>query len=149
MLVLRRGGELGWVVGYSLEGESWDGEEEGEIEEERVGDSAGDCATSLYGDPSLNPSVIPSVKSSKTNPRHHTVATLQKNYIIRRRYGLYIPTEYVRRYILTVSPTGTVCRYIPTEVEMELFPSVKITDEKIPLVFADFLVVNPQYNESS
>jgi hypothetical protein len=32
---------------------------------------------------------------------------------------------------------------------MELFPSVKITDEKIPLVFADFLVVNPQYNESS
>jgi hypothetical protein len=44
---------------------------------------------------------------------------------------------------------GTVCRYILTEVEMELFPSVKITDEKILLVFADFLVVNPQYNESS
>jgi hypothetical protein len=39
--VLRRGGELGWVVGCSLGGESWDGEEEreeeGEIEEERVG----------------------------------------------------------------------------------------------------------------
>jgi hypothetical protein len=35
--VLRRGGELGWVVGYSLGGESWDEEEEGEIEEERVG----------------------------------------------------------------------------------------------------------------
>ena len=35
--MLRRGGELGWVVGYSLGGESWDGEEEGEIEEERVG----------------------------------------------------------------------------------------------------------------
>jgi len=34
--VLRRGGELGWVVGCSLGGESWDGEEEGEIEE-RVG----------------------------------------------------------------------------------------------------------------
>jgi hypothetical protein len=34
---LRRGGELGWVVGCSLGGESWDGEEEGEIEEERVG----------------------------------------------------------------------------------------------------------------
>jgi len=25
--VLRRGGELGWVVGCSLGGESWDGEE--------------------------------------------------------------------------------------------------------------------------
>jgi len=34
--VLRRGGELGWVVGYSLGGERWDGEEEGEIEEESV-----------------------------------------------------------------------------------------------------------------
>jgi hypothetical protein len=31
-----RGGEMGWVVGCSLGGESWDGEE-GEIEEERVG----------------------------------------------------------------------------------------------------------------
>jgi predicted alpha/beta-fold hydrolase len=30
-------GELGWVVGCSLGGESWHGEEEGEIEEERVG----------------------------------------------------------------------------------------------------------------
>jgi hypothetical protein len=27
----------GWVVVYSLRGESWDGEEEGEIEEEKVG----------------------------------------------------------------------------------------------------------------
>ena len=35
--MLRRGGELGWVVGCSLGEESWDGEEEGEIEEERVG----------------------------------------------------------------------------------------------------------------
>ena len=26
-----------WVVGCSLGGESWDGEEEGEIKEERVG----------------------------------------------------------------------------------------------------------------
>jgi len=34
--VLRRGGELGWVVGCSLRGESWDGEEEGEIKKERV-----------------------------------------------------------------------------------------------------------------
>jgi len=37
MLVLRKGGELGWVAGYSLGGEKWDGEEEGEIEEESVG----------------------------------------------------------------------------------------------------------------
>jgi len=39
--VLRREGELGWVVGCSLGGERWDGEEEGEeegeIEEESVG----------------------------------------------------------------------------------------------------------------
>jgi hypothetical protein len=37
VLVLRRGGELGWVFGYSLGGKSWDGEEEGEIEEESIG----------------------------------------------------------------------------------------------------------------
>jgi hypothetical protein len=35
--VLRIEGELGWVVGCSLGGESWDGKEEGEIKEERVG----------------------------------------------------------------------------------------------------------------
>jgi len=33
--VLSRGGELGWVVGYSLGRERWDEEEE--IEEESVG----------------------------------------------------------------------------------------------------------------
>jgi hypothetical protein len=35
-LVLRRGGSFKGVVVCSLEGESWDGEEEGEIGEERV-----------------------------------------------------------------------------------------------------------------
>ena len=30
-------GELRWVVGCSLGGERWDGEEEGETEEESVG----------------------------------------------------------------------------------------------------------------
>jgi hypothetical protein len=39
--VLRRRGELGWVVGCNLGEERWDGEEEGkeerEIEEESVG----------------------------------------------------------------------------------------------------------------
>jgi len=49
-----------------------------------VGYSVGDCDTSLYGDPDLNSSIILSVKSSEKNPRHHTVATFQKNYIIRR-----------------------------------------------------------------
>jgi hypothetical protein len=34
--VLRKGEELGWVVGCSLGGKSRDGEEKGEIEEERV-----------------------------------------------------------------------------------------------------------------
>jgi hypothetical protein len=33
-------GELGWVVGCSLGGERWDGEDEGEIEEES-GDRVG------------------------------------------------------------------------------------------------------------
>jgi hypothetical protein len=96
-------GELGWVVGCSLGGESWHGEEEGEIEEERVGkvciygfyrwnhqrlrpvgiligNCDGEWATSLYGDPGLNPLVISSVKSSKKIPRHHTVSSFQ-NYI--------------------------------------------------------------------
>jgi len=110
-----------------------------------VGDSACESATSLYEDPGLNPSVIPSVTSSETNPRHHTVATFQKNYIVRRRYSRYIPTDGFRRYIPTVLPMNVLCRYIPKDFETELFPSVKITDEKIssvsPLVFADFLVV--------
>jgi len=94
------------VVGYSLGGESWneeeEGEEEGEIEEERVAEwvyigfyrwnhrqkysvdipvskSVGDCVTSLYGDPGLNPSVFLSIKSSEKNQCHHTVATFKKS----------------------------------------------------------------------
>ena len=94
------------MVGCSLGWERSDGEEgeeEREIEKENVGrlvyigfyrwnhrrtvfigqivgDFAGERATSLYGDPGLNPSV----KSSEKKPRHHTIATFQKNYIIRR-----------------------------------------------------------------
>ena len=153
-------GELGWVVGCSVGGERWDGtEEEGETEEESVGrgcvyndfyrwnhrrnvsvsdsigDSVGDSAMSLYGYLGLNSSVIPSIKSSEKTPRHHTVASFQTNCIGRRRSGWYIPT---------VSPTELCHRYIPTDFETELFPSVRITDKKIPsvilLVFADFLV---------
>jgi hypothetical protein len=110
-----------------------------------VGDFTGESATSLYGDPDLNPLVIPSGTSSETNPHHHTVATFQKNYIVRRRYSRYIPMDGFRRYISTVSPTDVLCRYIPKDFETELFPSVKITDKKIPsvspLIFTDFLVV--------
>ena len=98
--MLRRGGQLGWVVGCSLGGERWDREEEGEIEKESVDivyigfyqwnhqqtrsvdipvcDSVGECVTSLYRDPSLNTSIIPFVKSFEKNPRHRTIATFQK-----------------------------------------------------------------------
>jgi hypothetical protein len=110
-----------------------------------IGDSIGESATSLYNYLSLNPLVIPSVKSSEKTPRHHTVASFQTNFIGCRRYGRYIPTEYLRRYIPTVSPTDLFRRYIPTDFETELFSSAIITDEKIPsvipLVFASFLVV--------
>jgi hypothetical protein len=77
---------------------------------------------SLYGYLSLNPSVIPSVKSSEKTPRYQTVASFQTKCIVRRRYGRYIPMKIFRRYI-------------PTDFEMEFSPSV------ILLVFASFLVV--------
>jgi hypothetical protein len=156
-------GELGWVVGCSLGGERWDGkEEEGETEEESVGsggvyngfyrwnhqqnvsvgdsigDSVSDSAMSLYGYLSLNPTVIPSVKSSEK--------------IVCRRYGWYIPTEYFHRYILTVSPTDVFRRYKPTDFETEFSPSVITTDRiflsVIPLVFSGFLVVPCIYQNS-
>jgi len=139
------------VVGCSLEGKRWDEkEEEGETEKESVGRGGvyngfyrwnhrrihfiGDSVMSLYGYLSLNPSVIPSVKSSEKTPRHHAVASFQTKCIVRRRYGRYIPTNIFCRYILTVSLTELVHRYIPTDFETE-FLSV------IPLVFSGFLVV--------
>jgi hypothetical protein len=109
------------------------------------GDSVGDSATSLYGYINLNPSVIPSVKSSEKTPRHHTVASFQTKFIGRWRSRQYISTEIFHRYIPTVSPMDLYRRYIPTDFETELFPSVIITEEKnpsvIPLVFTGFLVV--------
>ena len=92
----------GWVVVCCLGGESWDGEEEGEIEEERVcrewiywllpmelrrtrpigipvGNSDGEWVTSLYGDPGLDPSIIPSVKSSEKVPHHQTIFLFQNS----------------------------------------------------------------------
>ena len=134
------------MVGCSLGGERWDGkEEEGETEEsvgrggvyngfyrwthrrnvsvgDSIGDSVGDSVMSLYSYLSLNPSVIPSVKSSEQTPRHHAVASFQTKCIVRRRYGRYLTTEYYRRYI-------------PSDFETEFSPSV------IPLVFSGFLVV--------
>jgi hypothetical protein len=57
------------------------------------------------------------------NPCHHTAATFQKHCIVHRRYS----------------------RYIPTNLETELYPSAKIPNgifpSVFPLVFADFLVV--------
>jgi hypothetical protein len=100
---------------------------------------------SLYDYLSLNPSVIPSVKSSKKTPRHHAVASFQTKCIVRWSYGRYIPTKYFYRYIPIVSPMELVLRYIPTDFETEFSPLVIITDEifpsVIPLVFAGFLVV--------
>jgi hypothetical protein len=116
-------GELGWVVGYSLEGERWDEkEEEGETDERvsvdgwvyngfyrwnhrrnnSVGDSIGDSVvesvTSLYGYLSLNPSVIPSVKSSDvTTPLHISRQTV---YPVGETVGIYrqiLRRNYVRR----------------------------------------------------
>jgi len=99
------------VVGCSLGGERWDGEEEGEeegeTEEERkrecrqrqyildlpmksptecsvdntVGDSAGVSDTSLFGCPGLNPSVFSSVNSSEKNPCHPAIAIFKKKFL--------------------------------------------------------------------
>jgi hypothetical protein len=59
----------------------------------------------------LNPSVI---SVGKITWRHHAVAYFQTNCILRRQNR----------------------RYIPTDLETELFPSV------IPLLFSGFLVVS-------
>jgi hypothetical protein len=88
-----------------------------------VGDSASENATSLYGYLGLNPSVIPSVKSSEKNPRHHTVTTFQKNCIADGRY-LLVYTDKFGDGIISVGKNYR-----------RKSPSV------IPFVFADFLVV--------
>jgi len=69
---VRRGGELGWVVGCSFGGESWDGEEEEEIEKERVGTM---CIYGLFTDGISNGHVVleyPSVILTENEPRHCT-----------------------------------------------------------------------------
>ena len=67
--MLRRGGELGWVVGCSLGGERWDGEEEGEIECRQSGYIS--IVTDGITDGHV-PSVYPSVSPPVTVPRHCT-----------------------------------------------------------------------------
>jgi hypothetical protein len=80
--------------------------------------SIGDSATSLYDYLSLNPSVIPSVKSfDVTTPLH---ISRQIVYPVGEMVGRYRRNISVGIYILTVSPTYLGCRYIPTDFEMEL-----------------------------
>jgi len=109
------------VVGCSLGGERWDEKKEKEETEEEsvgrgvvyngfyrwnprrihsVGDSIGDSAMSLYGYLSLNPSVIPSVKSSEKTPHHHAVASSQTKCVVRR----YIPKDFETEFNPSVIP---------------------------------------------
>ena len=120
-----------------------------------VGTSDDKRATSLYGDPDLNLSVIPSIKSYEKIQRHHNVSSFQNStqfvdnsvgiYRWNNSVGIYRPS--CRRYVVCryISPTAKFCRCRSTKLEMELYPSVKITDKiilsVIPLVFANFLVV--------
>ena len=98
-------GELRWVVGCSLGGERWDGEEEGEEEGEteeerkRGRESVGRgniywiCRRNVlsvtpsvippvlaFGCPGLNPSVFSSVNSSEKNPCHPAIAIFKKKF---------------------------------------------------------------------
>jgi hypothetical protein len=65
-----------------------------------VGKSAGDCATSLYRDPDLNPSVFPSVKSSEKNQRYHTVALFKNLHDASAIQSVY--TDNIRDIIIYV-----------------------------------------------
>ena len=67
--MLRRGGELGWVVGCSLGGERWDGEEEGEEEGEIECWQSGYILTFTDG---ITDGHVPSVSPPVTVPRHCT-----------------------------------------------------------------------------
>jgi len=59
----------------------------------------GEWATSLYGDPGLNPSVIPSVKSSEKIQRHHTVSYFQNSIqSIGNTVGIYRRNNSVGTY---------------------------------------------------
>jgi fructose/tagatose bisphosphate aldolase len=65
--------ELGWVVGYSLGGERWEGKEEGETEEESVG--RGGVYIMAFTDGNTD-GIYPSVFPSVTVPRHCTTISV-------------------------------------------------------------------------
>jgi hypothetical protein len=60
-----------------------------------IGNSDGECIMSLYGDTDLNPSVIPSVKSSEKIPHYHTVFSFQNSI---DSVGIYRRNNVVGNY---------------------------------------------------
>jgi len=149
VLVLRRGGELGWVVGCSLGGESWDGEEKWEIEEERidrvcvyiafyrwnhrrttvvsipVGTFDGEGATSLYEDPGFT------VRRSRFESFGYSVDKIVWKNSTSSHYFLFSKFYIVRRQLGRYIPMELFCRYTPTELPTVCSPSVYITDGKV------------------
>jgi hypothetical protein len=107
-----------------------------------VSDSASESATSLYGYPGLNPSVILSIKSAENNPRHHIVGTFQKNCIVGRRYGRYIPMEVFRQYIPIVSLTDVLCRYMPVSKKKFRFALSPLTINLPMFLLSRFLLLH-------
>jgi hypothetical protein len=144
--VLRRGGELGWGVGCSSGGERWDGEEEGEIEEESVG------RVGMYW-------LLPMESPTDTFRRYtrwwvhrwmfHVTVRRSLFESLDHSVGKIVWKKYTSSHHCNFSKNYIICRwygwYILTELETELFQLVKITNEKIqsviPLVFTNFLVV--------
>jgi len=106
-----------------------------------VGDSTCESVTSLYEDPGLNSSVIP----SETNPRHHTVATFQKKlYSLSTIRSVYtdgrIPSVYTDRIADECSLSVYTERFWDGIISVGKNYRQKISSIS-PLVFADFLVV--------
>jgi hypothetical protein len=109
-----------------------------------VDDSVGESVTSLYGYISLNPLVIPSVKSSDvTTPLHISKQTV---YLVGETVGTYRRNIFVGRYRRVYS-VGIYRQILRRNFSVDNM--VYITDGKIlsviPLVFSGFLVV--RWNE--
>jgi len=95
---------------------------------------------SLYGDPGLNPSVIPSVKLSE---KIHVITPLQlfKNlYNPSAIWSVYTDEILLSVYIDHIADGNGLSVYID-KIRDGIMSISKITNEKILLVFADFLVV--------
>jgi len=82
-----------------------------------IGDSVGESVTSLYSYLSLNPSIIPSVKSSDVTTSLHI--SRQTVYLIGKTIDIYRQKYFVG--IPTMSPTGLCRRHIPINFKMEFF----------------------------